>query len=137
LFDHAWIGVPIGIAAAVLIAGPLGGAVLAVTHFVSYILLNSTINAVGHAFGYQRFAGTSARNMRLVALVTAGEGLHNNHHGRPASATMKAGGSEFDPAWPILRALEWMRLATLRRPKLSQLRVARLSRRLPSAAAAG
>lgn len=138
LFDHSWMGLPIGIGTAVLLGGPVGGAVLSITHLFFYIFLSSAINAVGHTFGYKRFEGTSARNMRLLALVTAGEGLHNNHHGRQASATMSAARTEFDPAWPLLRALEAMRLATLRRPKVSQLRVPRIRRRYAeSAAAAG
>ena len=129
-FDRAWLGVPIGIGLALLLCGPLGAAVLVVTHLVSYILLNAAINAVGHTFGYRRFSTTSARNSRFLALLTAGEGLHNNHHGRPASATMAASRGEllFDPAWPVLRFLEWLRLAMLRRPTVTQLRVKRLPR---------
>jgi stearoyl-CoA desaturase (delta-9 desaturase) len=139
-FDHAFIGLPIGIGAAYLITGSAWGAlVLSVTHLASYILLSGAINAVGHTIGYKRFDGTSARNMRLLALITAGEGLHNNHHGRQASAMFTAGKSEVDPAWPVLRLLEATRLAKLRRPKPEHWRARRIPRRLwePAAAAGG
>ena len=49
--------------------------------------------------------------MQWVALITAGEGLHNNHHEFPRSATMKAAKGEFDPAWPVIRFLEMLGLA--------------------------
>lgn len=138
LFDHAWMGLPIGIGAAVLVTGPMGGLVVSLTHLVSYILLNGAINAVGHTFGYRRFQN-SGRNMRLLALVTAGEGLHNNHHGRQASARMAASRLEllFDLAWPVLVGLERLRLATLRRPQPAEARVSRMSRRIEIPAAAG
>ena len=134
LFDRAYIGVPMGIALAVLWAGPMGGLVISASHLLSYILLNAAINAVGHTFGYRRFDNTG-RNSRVLALLTAGEGLHNNHHGRPASAAMTAGRGEFDPAWPVLRLLEVMGLAELRRPKPETVRVGRITRQ-PSRAAA-
>ena len=115
LFDRAYVGLPIGIGLAMLLAGPLGGLVVSSVHLVSYIGLNAAINAVGHTRGYRRFAN-SGTNSRVLALFTAGEGLHNNHHGRPASATMAAGRFEVDLAWPVLRAFEVFKLARLRRP---------------------
>jgi stearoyl-CoA desaturase (delta-9 desaturase) len=138
LFDHSWIGLPIGIALAYVVTGTWkGAAVLSVVHLASYILLNAAINAVGHTFGYKRFDNT-ARNMRVLAFFTAGEGLHNNHHGRQASATMAASRFEklFDLPWAFLRMLEVARLAELRRPKDEQAKVGRIRRRLPEGAAA-
>ena len=44
-------------------------------------------------------------------MVTFGEGLHNNHHARPASPKLSAFRGEFDPAWPVIRLLEVLRLA--------------------------
>ena len=41
----------------------------------------------------------------LIALVTGGEGLHNNHHGYPRSPKFSFRASEIDPAWPIIRLL--------------------------------
>jgi hypothetical protein len=46
-----------------------------------------------------------------LALITFGEGLHNNHHARPASAKLSAFRGEFDPAWPVIRLLQKIRLA--------------------------
>jgi stearoyl-CoA desaturase (delta-9 desaturase) len=45
-----------------------------------------TINSLAHRFGKRRFATRdSSRNSFLLALLTLGEGWHNNHHHYPAS----------------------------------------------------
>jgi stearoyl-CoA desaturase (Delta-9 desaturase) len=77
---------------------------------VVYLLLNAAINGAGHTFGYKSFEN-DATNLKLLALITFGEGLHNNHHARPASAKLSAFRGEFDPAWPVIRLLEKLRLA--------------------------
>ena len=48
-------------------------------------MLSGAINAVGHTFGKQPYEN-SATNLQSLALITAGEGLHNNHHAAPTSA---------------------------------------------------
>ncbi len=95
-----WLGAVLGVATGVLNAA-------------LYILLNSMINSVCHKVGYRNF-DNKATNLQWVALITAGEGLHNNHHQFPMSATMKARKREFDPAWPIIRLLEKLKLAEYR-----------------------
>lgn len=59
----------------------------------------------------------TAGNFRSIALITGGEGLHNNHHGRPRSAKFSVRPSEIDPAWPIIRVLELVGLARV--PKVA------------------
>jgi stearoyl-CoA desaturase (delta-9 desaturase) len=94
----------------VLIMGFGPGFVALATLAVVYLVLNAAINGAGHTFGYKSFAN-DATNLRLLALITFGEGLHNNHHARPASAKLSAFRGEFDPAWPVVRLLERLRLA--------------------------
>jgi stearoyl-CoA desaturase (Delta-9 desaturase) len=51
-------------------------------HHVSF-----SVNSVCHAFGTRQFATNDcSRNNWLVALLTFGEGWHNNHHAFPRSA---------------------------------------------------
>ena len=57
-----------------------------------------------HHVGYRNFENT-ATNIRSVALLTGGEGLHNNHHGYPRSPKFSFRAREFDPAWPIIKVL--------------------------------
>jgi len=79
---------------------------------VVYLLLNAAINGAGHTFGYKSFEN-DATNLKLLALITFGEGLHNNHHARPASPKLSAFSGEFDPAWPVIRLLEKLGLAEI------------------------
>jgi stearoyl-CoA desaturase (delta-9 desaturase) len=84
-------------------------------HVVAYILLNSSINSFCHKVGYRNYDNL-ATNIRFVAWITGGEGLHNNHHEYPSSAKF-AGNlnkKEFDPAWPIICFLEWCGLARVK-----------------------
>ncbi len=94
----------------VLLLGLGPGLVALATLAVVYLLLNAAINGAGHTFGYKSFAN-DATNLRLLALITFGEGLHNNHHARPASPKLSAFRGEFDPAWPVIRLLVFLRLA--------------------------
>jgi stearoyl-CoA desaturase (delta-9 desaturase) len=79
-----------------------------------YVLLNSMINSLGHTIGYRNF-DQQATNLQWVAFMTAGEGLHNNHHQYPTSARFSLRGREMDPAWPIIRLLEAFGLAKVNR----------------------
>jgi stearoyl-CoA desaturase (delta-9 desaturase) len=96
----------------VLLMGLGPGLVALATLAVVYLLLNAAINGAGHTFGYKSFAN-DATNLKLLALITFGEGLHNNHHARPASPRLSAFDGEFDPAWPVIRLLEKLRLAEI------------------------
>ena len=94
----------------VLLMGLGPGLVALTTLAVVYLLLNAAINGAGHTFGYKSFEN-DATNLKLLAIVTFGEGLHNNHHARPASAKLSAFRGEFDPAWPVIKLLVALRLA--------------------------
>ncbi len=70
------------------------------------------VNSAAHTFGY-RSHPTSDRstNCWWVALLTMGEGWHNNHHAFPASARHGLRWWEFDLTWLIIRGLERVGLA--------------------------
>jgi len=54
-------------------------------------------NSFGHGFGYKNSdTGDSSTNSKLIALFTAGEGLHNNHHADPKSAIFSRNKYEVD-----------------------------------------
>jgi fatty-acid desaturase len=65
-----------------------------------------SINSVCHRWGSQPFdTKDSSRNNAAVALLTFGEGWHNNHHAFPASAKHGLLPGQIDPAWLMIRAL--------------------------------
>jgi stearoyl-CoA desaturase (delta-9 desaturase) len=43
--------------------------------------------------------------LRVLAWVTGGESLHNNHHAHPRAPKFSVGRFEFDPSWLVIRAL--------------------------------
>jgi stearoyl-CoA desaturase (Delta-9 desaturase) len=113
LFDHAVIGLGLGITVLCLVLGPWYGLLVAAIHTVAYLALNSAVNAVGHTFGSKPYPTTSTNNQWL-AWLTAGEGLHNNHHAAPTSASLALNPGEIDPGFWLVRVLLWRRWATLR-----------------------
>jgi fatty-acid desaturase len=73
-------------------------------------VLSSSINGLCHTTGYRNFDNT-ATNIRILALMTGGEGLHNNHHGYPRSPKFSYKAGEIDPAWPLIKLLIALKLA--------------------------
>jgi stearoyl-CoA desaturase (delta-9 desaturase) len=121
LFDHALLGLGIGIAVLVVLFGPWLALVASLVHVALYLSLNAAVNAVGHTFGTRPHANLAA-NTQWLAWLAAGEGLHNNHHAAPTSARLSMGRGEIDPAWPVIRFLERRGWARVRHaePKLKQ-----------------
>ena len=65
-----------------------------------------TINSLSHVFGTRRFdTRDDSRNHWLLALITFGEGWHNNHHHRPGSVRQGMRWWEIDLSYYILRGL--------------------------------
>jgi stearoyl-CoA desaturase (delta-9 desaturase) len=99
--------------------GAVLGVVCWVVQAVIYVFLNSMINSICHVIGYRTF-DNKATNLQWVALLTAGEGLHNNHHEFPSSARMHARRGEIDPAWPVIWILAKLGLAEYREQSLAR-----------------
>lgn len=78
--------------------------------FLSTILVYHVtfcVNSVTHIIGSKRFkTDDESRNSFWVALLTFGEGWHNNHHRWPLSARQGMYWWEFDLTFLLLRALE-------------------------------
>jgi len=104
-FDHALFGLAIGIAILCLLFGLWLGLLAAAVHTVVYLMMSAAINALGHAYGYQSNPNT-AHNLRWLAWLTVGEGLHNNHHAAPTSARFSFEAGEIDPGWWVVRLLQ-------------------------------
>jgi stearoyl-CoA desaturase (delta-9 desaturase) len=64
------------------------------------------INSLAHVVGRKRYVtGDQSRNNWLLALLTMGEGWHNNHHAYQASARQGFRWWEYDLTYYILRML--------------------------------
>jgi len=77
--------------------------------FVSTTLLwhgTFTINSLTHVFGRRRYETTDeSRNHLLLALITMGEGWHNNHHYYQRSVNQGFFWWEIDASYYVLRLL--------------------------------
>jgi stearoyl-CoA desaturase (delta-9 desaturase) len=69
------------------------------------------INSLAHVHGKKRYVtGDDSRNNWLLALLTMGEGWHNNHHAYQSSVRQGFKWWEIDPTYYILRGLSWFGL---------------------------
>jgi stearoyl-CoA desaturase (delta-9 desaturase) len=88
------------------------------------------VNSVTHLWGTRRFSTSDdSRNNFWVALVTGGEGWHNNHHAYPVSARHGLAWYEIDVNYYGIRLLE--RLGLARQVKTASLKSAAERRSMP------
>jgi stearoyl-CoA desaturase (Delta-9 desaturase) len=89
--------------------GTSAGQLLVWGFFISTVALlhvTVSINSLAHRFGRRRYATRDdSRNNGWLALLTFGEGWHNNHHHFPGSARQGFHWWEIDLTWYLLRAL--------------------------------
>ena len=71
------------------------------------------VNSLSHLCGYRNYeTGEHSRNNWFVAIITGGEGWHNNHHHDPSAASVQHRWWELDLNFYIIKSLEWLGLAT-------------------------
>jgi stearoyl-CoA desaturase (delta-9 desaturase) len=91
--------------------GASGWQVLVWGFVVSTVVLYHTtfaVNSVAHRFGSRSFdTKDDSRNNFLLALLTFGEGWHNNHHYYPASARQGFRWWQVDITYYLLVVLSW------------------------------
>jgi stearoyl-CoA desaturase (delta-9 desaturase) len=91
-----------------------GWAMLVVGFFWSTVALyhgTFFINSLAHVNGSQRYlTGDDSRNNFWLALITLGEGWHNNHHHYQSSTRQGFRWWEVDISFYVLKAMSWVRL---------------------------
>jgi stearoyl-CoA desaturase (delta-9 desaturase) len=89
------------------------------------------INSLMHVWGTRRYhSHDTSRNNFLLALVTMGEGWHNNHHTYMSSARQGFYWYEVDCTYYLIRAMSWVGLTSdLRQPPLPLLDAKRIKPR--------
>jgi stearoyl-CoA desaturase (Delta-9 desaturase) len=118
VFSWGWAGVGLGTTLLCLILGLWPGLIAAAAHAVLYVfVIAPLINGLGHWRGAQNFSNT-AYNSLVLAWLTGGESLHNNHHAHPGSPKFSIRRIEFDPSWVVILALAAVRLAVVTRKSI-------------------
>jgi fatty-acid desaturase len=85
---------------------------------VAHLHFTWSVNSITHMWGYRNYeTPDDSRNNAIIAVISNGEGWHNNHHADPRSARHGHAWWEIDVAWFIIRFLEITGLASeVRRP---------------------
>jgi fatty-acid desaturase len=123
-----WHWVPTVLVGVVLLA--IGGIPLVLWGVFMRIVigLHATwlVNSATHMWGKQRFlTGDTSKNSFWVAMLTFGEGWHNNHHAHPQSAKHGLAWYEFDLNWYGISLLRILHLAwDVKLPKLPRFKPA-------------
>lgn len=113
VFSRGCLGVALGAALSCLVFGLWIGLVAMALHAILYVFLVAPlINGLGHWHGRQNFDNT-AYNSCVLAWVTGGESLHNNHHAHPRAPKFSVRAWEFDPSWLVIRTLAALRLVVI------------------------
>ena len=115
VFSWGWAGVGLGTTLLCLILGLWPGLIAEAAHAVLYVfVIAPLINGLCHWRGAQNFSNT-AYNSMVLAWLTGGESLHNNHHAHPRSPKFSIRRVEFDPSWVVILALAAVRLVVVNR----------------------
>ena len=127
---HAWISkwhwVPITVLGLIILA--VGGLplVLWCIFLRTVVGLHSTwlVNSATHMWGSRRFlTNDTSKNSFWVAILSFGEGWHNNHHAFPQVARHGLTWYEIDVNWYVISVLRMMRMVwDVKLPKLQNAR---------------
>ncbi len=107
--SHEWLPI-LAYACGCFAVGGLSGLVWGfVVSTLAVFHCTMLVNSLSHMWGSRRYATTDqSRNNGLLALLTLGEGWHNNHHHCMSSARQGFFWWELDATYYVLRALAWL-----------------------------
>jgi stearoyl-CoA desaturase (delta-9 desaturase) len=106
-------GVVVGIFEGSFAAGALGALWAGLVRIFLVHHATWAVNSICHRFGTRPHeTRDGSTNHWLVALLSLGEGWHNNHHAFPTSARHGLGAWQVDPSWWTIRLLSCAGLAT-------------------------
>jgi len=112
MLDKYWLVPPIMLGVASYLVGGLPG--LLVGFMFSTVLLwhgTFTINSLSHVWGKRPYDTTDdSRNNWFLAIITLGEGWHNNHHHYMNSTRQGFHWWQYDVTYYVLKAMSWVGL---------------------------
>ncbi|KGF72379.1 acyl-CoA desaturase [Neosynechococcus sphagnicola sy1] len=113
-FEQYFLPVQIGLAVVLYLIGGWPFVIWGI--FVRLVLVYHCtwfVNSATHKFGYRTYdAGDRSTNCWWVALLTYGEGWHNNHHAFQYSARHGLEWWEIDFTWMMIQVLQSLGLAS-------------------------
>ncbi len=85
-------------------------------HFLMGPLHGAIVNWCGHKYGYSNHDNDDhSKNSLPWDFLLMGELFQNNHHKKPNSPNFATRWFEFDPTYPLMKMLHWMRIIRIRK----------------------
>lgn len=85
-------------------------------HFLMGPLHGAIVNWCGHKYGYSNHDNEDhSKNSLPWDFLLMGELFQNNHHKKPNSPNFASKWWEFDPTYPVMKVLHWMRIIRIRK----------------------
>jgi stearoyl-CoA desaturase (delta-9 desaturase) len=113
---YATFGPVLMLVVSLALFGVLGLAVWALQMIWIPFWAAGVVNGLGHWWGYRNFeTDDTSTNLTPWAFFIGGEELHNNHHAFPSSSRFALRRFEFDIGWSVIRGLQFVGLAKVRR----------------------
>jgi stearoyl-CoA desaturase (delta-9 desaturase) len=85
-------------------------------HFLMGPLHGAIVNWCGHKYGYSNYDNhDQSKNSLPWDFLLMGELFQNNHHKKPNSPNFGQKWFEFDPTYPVMKALHWMRVIRIKK----------------------
>lgn len=85
-------------------------------HFLMGPVHGAIVNWSGHKYGYQNFDNNDkSKNSLALDILMMGELFQNNHHKLPKRPNFGVKWFEFDPTYPVIKLLHWMKIIKLQR----------------------
>lgn len=85
-------------------------------HFLMGPLHGAIVNWCGHKYGYANHDNDDhSKNSLPWDFLMMGELFQNNHHKKPNSPKFSSRWFEFDPTYPIMKVLHWVRIIKIRK----------------------
>jgi stearoyl-CoA desaturase (delta-9 desaturase) len=85
-------------------------------HFLMGPLHGAIVNWCGHKYGYANHDNDDhSKNSLPWDFLLMGELFQNNHHKKPNSPNFATRWWEFDPTYPMMKVLHWMRIIRIRK----------------------
>jgi stearoyl-CoA desaturase (delta-9 desaturase) len=110
--ERLWLLPPLVLLAACWLVG--GWSMVCLDFCVSAVVIlqiTFLVNSLGHRVGWRRYETSDrSRNSVWLALLTLGDGWHNNHHHYPHSANHGFFWWEVDSSFSVIQVLAWLGL---------------------------
>jgi stearoyl-CoA desaturase (delta-9 desaturase) len=85
-------------------------------HFLMGPVHGAIVNWCGHKYGYSNYDNDDhSKNSLPWDVLMLGELFQNNHHKGPNNINFARKWFEFDPTYPIIRVMHWIRIIKIRK----------------------